>query len=469
MSRTKPRSSAAKNIAIFFIVFMLLEALIIFGLNHIFKNEDSSPSFGGYSFFVMDSDNMGSAVPKHTLVIAVNGTPAPDKIGSAVLCKNVGDEGTTVARLNMIDSKGDTVDGVVYTVYQENVQSMFYELDGADIIGVATSHYVTAGKIISFLTTPFGMGVSLGIPFGLLVILELIITISKGDDDDDDYDDYEDEEDEEEEKPRKKKPQPKKYYKTDDDDEDDYIPQDDEEVYDGGDSDNSENITLDDFLYGGSDDVYGAEKPSASYREEFIDARENKKAQQLEFADRSPKDVPPTLTPEIEDFLKDDDEDDEVTEAVIEDTPEEPQEDPNTTKLFTPVQSEPTQQFETLKEDAAEIAPAPKLDLEKPVASQPAAEPADTQEPVQAEPAPQPHRDRPPVQRRRPAQSGTAQRRRPAPSGTRGGSSAQRRTRPAGQSASRPPRKDANAAIDELLKMMQEEQQKLNGDNNNKN
>lgn len=120
-SQTKQKkSSAAKNVAIFFIVFIILEGLIVFGLSKLFKNEDSVVTIGGYSFYLMDSDNMAPDSPKNSLVIAAEGVPSPDKTGYAVLCKNVGGEGTTVGWLLDVSSKGDTVDGVVYTVYQNS-------------------------------------------------------------------------------------------------------------------------------------------------------------------------------------------------------------------------------------------------------------------------------------------------------------------------------------------------------------
>ena len=96
-SKKKKKSSAGKNIAVFFIVFVILEALIILGIRYVFKTEDSVPKLGGYSFFVMDSANMEQDIPRDALVIAENGTPSTDKRGYAVVCKNVGKEGTTVA------------------------------------------------------------------------------------------------------------------------------------------------------------------------------------------------------------------------------------------------------------------------------------------------------------------------------------------------------------------------------------
>lgn len=231
-SQTKQKkSSAAKNVAIFFIVFVILEGLIIFGLSRLFKNEDTVVKLGGYSFFLMDSDNMSPDAPKESLVIASNGTPSTDKIGYPMLCRNVGNQGTTVAWLKEIGSKGDTVDGVVYTVFQNSDNTVTYDLSSSDIVGIATSYYMTAGKIVSFVITPFGMGICIIAPLVLLVLIELIMAIARRSRDDD-YDD-----------------------------DDEY---DDEDEEDG--------VTLDDFLYGGeNDDVYVGGKPKDTYEEEFED------------------------------------------------------------------------------------------------------------------------------------------------------------------------------------------------------
>ncbi len=162
MSRSKTkqkRSSAAKNVAVFFIVFAILEGLIMYGLSRVFNDENKVIGIFGYNLFIMDSDKMGEVAPKDSLVIADSTTPSP---GNAALCRNVGDEGTTVVWLLEAGSKGDTVDGIVYTVYQESDPDKKYDIKSDDIIGVATSYYSTAGRIVRFVTSPVGMGICAG-------------------------------------------------------------------------------------------------------------------------------------------------------------------------------------------------------------------------------------------------------------------------------------------------------------------
>ena len=370
-SQTKQKkSSAAKNVAIFFIVFIILEGLIVFGLSKLFKNEDSVVTIGGYSFYLMDSDNMAPDSPKNSLVIAAEGVPSPDKTGYAVLCKNVGGEGTTVGWLLDVSSKGDTVDGVVYTVYQNSAPDKHYDLKSDDIIGIATSYYMTAGKIISFVATPFGMAICIAAPLVLLVVIELIMAIARRSTDDD-YDD------------------------------------DDEDYDDEGD----ENVTLDDFLYGGeNDEVYTSEKPKDTYQEEF----EDKYASMMRKTERP---------------------------APVYEEPEQPVEEP--------VYEEPAQPVQPVQTE--EPAPAPVQQ------EAPAEEPA---------PAPAPEKKPEPAHRPRPA-NGQPPRKRPPQHGARpAGAHRPAQHRPANRPAT--PRQDANAALAQLMKMMEEEQNKLKDQNKDK-
>ena len=90
-SATKQKSSAGKNVLIFFIVFIILEMLIVVGVGRVFKNKNVTPSIAGYSLYIMNGDGMGDRVPDGALVITSNMTPSTDKIGEAVVCENVPD------------------------------------------------------------------------------------------------------------------------------------------------------------------------------------------------------------------------------------------------------------------------------------------------------------------------------------------------------------------------------------------
>ena len=178
MSTTKQKSSAGKNVLIFFIVFIILEMLIILGVGRIFKNKDVTPSIAGYSLYLMDSKEMGDKVPQGSLVIAANGLPSVDKVGQAVLCEKVEGIGTSVFWLQDVVSSGEGKDGVIYRVYQGDNPSKIYEVSSANVIGMASTYYTTAGDVINFLKSNFGIFVCAAIPVILLVVIEIIIAIA---------------------------------------------------------------------------------------------------------------------------------------------------------------------------------------------------------------------------------------------------------------------------------------------------
>ena len=177
MSKTKQKSSAGKNVLLFFIVFIILEELIVVGVGRVFKNKDVTPSIAGYSLFLMNDGNMGDKVPKGSLVVASNGLPSVDKVGQAVLCEKVDGIGTSVFWLQDVVSSGEGKDGVIYRVYQNEDTSKIYEVNSANVIGMATTYYTTAGDVINFLKSNFGIAVCAGVPLALLLIIEIIIAI----------------------------------------------------------------------------------------------------------------------------------------------------------------------------------------------------------------------------------------------------------------------------------------------------
>ena len=191
-SATKQKSSAGKNVLIFFIVFIILEMLIVVGVGRVFKNKNVTPSIAGYSLYIMNGDGMGDRVPDGSLVITSNMTPSTDKIGEAVVCENVPDIGTSVFWLYDITSTDDN-NGVVYTVYQEKDPAKLYEISSKNVVGVASTYYMTAGKVLTFMSSTFGMIVCAVVPIFLLVVIELIIAIATHSSDDEEEDDDEEE------------------------------------------------------------------------------------------------------------------------------------------------------------------------------------------------------------------------------------------------------------------------------------
>jgi hypothetical protein len=104
----------------------------------------------------------------------------------------VPDIGTSVFWLYDITSTDDN-NGVVYTVYQEKDPAKLYEISSKNVVGVASTYYMTAGKVLTFMSSTFGMIVCAVVPIFLLVVIELIIAIATHSSDDEEEDDDEEE------------------------------------------------------------------------------------------------------------------------------------------------------------------------------------------------------------------------------------------------------------------------------------
>ena len=191
MAKTKQKSRAGKKVSVFFIVFIIIEMLLVAGTAYVFRNEDVTPSFAGYSMFVMDSENM-NGIPKDALFVVENGSPSKDQIGKPVLCENVPEIGSSIFLLLDITAKGENVTGVYYVVSQDDGTQL--ELKSSDVIGVAPTYYITAGKIIRFVSSPVGIAACAIVPILIWILLEIIIAIASRPakrDDDNKYDEVE--------------------------------------------------------------------------------------------------------------------------------------------------------------------------------------------------------------------------------------------------------------------------------------
>lgn len=201
-ANTNKKSNAGKNVLVFFIVFIILEMLIIFGVGKVFKNKDVTPSFAGYSLYMTNSELTAKkddgtyevSVPKNVLVIASNGlTNATEKIGTAVLCEKVEGVGTGVFWLADVNSN-EGGDGVVYTISNGD---KYYSVTSQNIVGGTSSYFKTAGTVITFITSKFGMIVCAVVPLFFLVLIELIIAIATHSPEEEEDEEEEDEEPEE--------------------------------------------------------------------------------------------------------------------------------------------------------------------------------------------------------------------------------------------------------------------------------
>lgn len=171
MSKTKKRD-IGKSVWIFFIVVILVIILGLIVTSMIFKNPDVTPSAFGYSFFIVDEDGMGDAVPKGSLVVAKNYSPSADNLGDAILCEKVEGYGTTILRLcNIVPN----TKSVVYQGFFDNDPETIIDVPSKNLIGKASSYHMNIGKFITFVTSYKGMAVMVVVPILMLLVCELII------------------------------------------------------------------------------------------------------------------------------------------------------------------------------------------------------------------------------------------------------------------------------------------------------
>ena len=329
-SVTKQKSHAGRAVFIFFLVFTILVAGVVIGLSYVFKNKDVTPSIAGYSLYIMDSDKMLDKVPRGALVLASNDTPSMEKLGKAVLCEKVPGVGTSVFWLASVDSKGEQ--GVVYTVYQEKNPALTYELSPDNVVGEATTYYTWAGKVITFMTSRFGMVICIGSPIALMIIIELIMAIASSDN----YDDDDDEDDDDSYTVSREKP-----------------------------------TSIDDVLFSGDDATPFAKSQLTQEDEEYIGGGSvyGDEETEADIIGGEPVDITPKAEPKAEEEEEPAEEQEQEAEVIEEAKAEEPEPEVHKVKLPPAEKQESENEVKTVK-IPAEPKPAPKV-IKKPAAAKP--------------------------------------------------------------------------------------------------
>lgn len=166
------KKNIGKAVLIEFIVLIIIIIAGIIVTSLVFKNDDVTPSFMGYSVYLMNEDGMGDAVPQGSLVLVKNYSPSNENLGDAVLCENVKGVGTTVLRLCEIVPNTETV---VYRGFYDNDKDTVYDVEAKNMVGQAVSYDPTLGGIISFVTSIKGRAILVVVPLLLMLLVELII------------------------------------------------------------------------------------------------------------------------------------------------------------------------------------------------------------------------------------------------------------------------------------------------------
>lgn len=171
MSTQEVKTSPCKILGIIFLIILILSTAFVVLVHFAFKNENVTPSIGGYSLYLIHDDYMSPDIKKNSLVFATNGKPTQEDIGKVVIADDVsGKNGTTY---------GTTAMYFVNLVNEDN--KLYYELKfknsedttlvkGNKIVGIANYQFELMGKIIVLANSSLGYIIFIGLPALLMII-----------------------------------------------------------------------------------------------------------------------------------------------------------------------------------------------------------------------------------------------------------------------------------------------------------
>ena len=171
MNKTKGVAKFFKIICIIIFILVLVMFLGLLAGIYIFKSGDNAPSINGYRITLMNNDTMSPLVPKDSLILSQT-TSAP-KENSIVMYNKNGTNEFTVARF----VEKTTVDGeTVYKLVADNADGEIIISANSTLENVIYASY-KAGAVVSFATSYKGVLVCAIVPCGLLILLEIILSI----------------------------------------------------------------------------------------------------------------------------------------------------------------------------------------------------------------------------------------------------------------------------------------------------
>lgn len=172
----KEHRSTAKTVFVVMLIIELIIVLTIFMLTVVFSDADSTPSFMGHSFYISDIDKMDDAVKVGSMVVAKNGRPGGNIVGGVILCENIEGFGTGIFRVVGVEA---TSDNLIYKVCLDAAPTMIFDINATNVIGECKYSYYTLGKAVLFVKSKMGVAVCVVIPALLLAFIELILGFIK--------------------------------------------------------------------------------------------------------------------------------------------------------------------------------------------------------------------------------------------------------------------------------------------------
>lgn len=172
MSNKEIRTSPCKVLGIIFLIILILSTVFVALVHIVFKNENVTPSIGGYSLYIMREDYMEPTIKKNALVLATNGKPSPDDInkGRVIIANDVsGNNGITYGTTAMLFVGFENQDQLYYQVKFESSPDII-SVKGDKIEGIAEYKFEYIGPIIVLAGTILGYFIFIGIPALLMII-----------------------------------------------------------------------------------------------------------------------------------------------------------------------------------------------------------------------------------------------------------------------------------------------------------
>lgn len=175
MGSKEIKTSLFKVFGIIFLIILILASAFVVMVHIAFKNENVTPSIGGYSLYLIHDDYMAPNIEKNTLIFATNGVPTNDDIGKVVIADNVKDYGTTAMRLVNLAVENDKL----YYELKFDRSTDTVMTKGSKIVGIANYQFELFGKIIVLANSGTGYFIFIGIPALIMIICFVLNNRSK--------------------------------------------------------------------------------------------------------------------------------------------------------------------------------------------------------------------------------------------------------------------------------------------------
>lgn len=166
MGNKEIKTSPFKVFGIIFLIILIMSSAFVVMVHIAFKNENVTPSVGGYSVYLIHDDYMSPKIQKNTLIFATNGVPTNDDIGKVIIADKVKGYGTTAMRLVGLTVENDKL----YYELKFDRSTDTVMTKGNKIVGIATYQFELLGKIIVLANSGAGYFIFIGIPALIMII-----------------------------------------------------------------------------------------------------------------------------------------------------------------------------------------------------------------------------------------------------------------------------------------------------------